>query len=56
VQYRQKKLPALRSDAEAEAFVANAGLTVCDLLDLVPMRFELRARTGRSTCACRKSF
>jgi predicted DNA binding CopG/RHH family protein len=40
----KKKLPALRSDAEAEAFVANADLTEYDLSDLVPMRFELRRK------------
>ena len=40
----KKKLLALRSDAEAEAFVANADLTEYDLSDLVPMRFELRRK------------
>lgn len=40
----KKKLPKLRTDAEAEAFVDNADLTEYDLSDLVPMRFELRRK------------
>jgi len=47
----KKKLPALRSDAEAEAFVANSDLTEYDLSDLVPMRFELR-RKDKSINLC----
>jgi predicted DNA binding CopG/RHH family protein len=40
----KKKLPTLKSDAEAEAFVANADLTEYDLSELVPMRFELKRK------------
>ena len=40
----KKKLPTLKSDAEAEAFVANADLTEYDLSELVPMRFELKLK------------
>ena len=40
----KKKLPTLRSDEEAEAFVANADLARYDLSGMVPMRFELRPK------------
>ncbi|MBI1868808.1 MAG: BrnA antitoxin family protein [Methylocystis sp.] len=40
----KKKLPTLKSDAEAEAFVANADLAEYDLSGLVPMRFELKRK------------
>jgi predicted DNA binding CopG/RHH family protein len=40
----KKKLPTLRSDDEAEAFVAKADLTQYDLSGMVPMRFELRPK------------
>ncbi len=36
-----KKWPILRSDAQAEAFVAEADLTEYDLSEMVPVRFEL---------------
>jgi predicted DNA binding CopG/RHH family protein len=35
-----KPWPALRSDAEAERFAADADLTDCDFLQMVPMAFE----------------
>ena len=40
----KKKLPTLRSDEEAEAFVANADLARYDLSGMVSMRFELRPK------------
>lgn len=40
----KRKLPILKSDAEAEAFVADADLTEYDLSELVPMRFELKRK------------
>ena len=40
----KKQLPSLKTDAEAEAFVANADLTDYDLSSMVPMRFELRRK------------
>jgi predicted DNA binding CopG/RHH family protein len=40
----RKKLPRLKSDAEAEAFVAGADLTEYDLAGMVQMRFEMRPK------------
>jgi predicted DNA binding CopG/RHH family protein len=40
----EKKFPILRTDEEAEYFVATADLTEYDLSDMVPMRFELRPK------------
>ncbi|HEY0331254.1 MAG TPA: CopG family antitoxin [Rhodopseudomonas sp.] len=40
----KKKLPKLRSDAAAEAFVAEADLTQYDLSDMVPMQFEMKPK------------
>jgi predicted DNA binding CopG/RHH family protein len=40
----KKKLPTLKSDAEAEAFVAKGDLTEFDLSGLVPMRFEMKRK------------
>ena len=40
----KRKLPTLRSDAEAEAFVANADLTTYDLSGMVPVRFEMKRK------------
>ncbi|NVO16975.1 MAG: hypothetical protein HXX10_23360 [Rhodoplanes sp.] len=39
-----QKLPTLKTDAEAEAFVAGADLTDYDLSDMVPMRFEMKPK------------
>ncbi len=36
-----KPMPSLRSDAEAEAFVAKADLSEYDLSGFKPMRFEV---------------
>lgn len=41
---KKKPLPRLKSDAEAEAFVAKADLTEYDLSGLVPVRFELKRK------------
>jgi predicted DNA binding CopG/RHH family protein len=38
---KAKSLPSLRSDAEAEQFVAQADLTKYDLSGFKPMRFEI---------------
>jgi predicted DNA binding CopG/RHH family protein len=38
---KAKSLPSLRSDAEAEQFVAHADLTKYDLSGFKPMRFEI---------------
>jgi len=40
----EKKFPILRTDEEAEHFVATADLTEYGLSDMVPMRFELRPK------------
>ncbi|RJF70694.1 BrnA antitoxin family protein [Rhodopseudomonas palustris] len=40
----KKKLPELKSDDEAEAFVAEADLTDYDLSGLVTMQFELKPK------------
>jgi predicted DNA binding CopG/RHH family protein len=40
----RKKLPKLKSDAEAEAFVAGADLTQYDLAGMVAMRFEMQPK------------
>ena len=41
---RLKPMPPLRSDEEAERFVAEADLTEYDLSGFEPMRFELRRK------------
>ena len=43
----KKKLPSLRSDEEAEQFVANSDLTDYDLSDLRTVQFEFQAKTER---------
>ncbi|MEL6363375.1 MAG: BrnA antitoxin family protein [Pseudomonadota bacterium] len=40
----KKKLPLLRTDEEAERFVDEADLSEYDLSELLPMKFELRAK------------
>lgn len=40
----KKKLPRLKSSAEAEAFVAGADLTDYDLSGMVPMHFEMKPK------------
>lgn len=42
-----KRLPELRSDAEAEAFVAEADLADYDLSVLKPTRFEFAPKSER---------
>jgi predicted DNA binding CopG/RHH family protein len=44
---QQRKLPKLRSDKAAEAFVANADLTRYDLSALRTMRFEFQPKDER---------
>jgi len=43
----KKKLPRLRSDAEAEAFVDKANLAEFDLSKMRELRFELGLKTER---------
>ena len=43
----KKKLPKLRSDREAEAFVAKADLTDYDLSGLRTVRFEFQPKSER---------
>ena len=43
----RKKLPKLHSDAEAEAFVANADLTEYDLSEMRTVRFEFQPKSER---------
>lgn len=43
----RKKLPRLRSDKEAESFVAKADLTEYDLSGAEPVRFEFQPKTER---------
>ncbi len=42
-----KKIPALKTDQEAEDFVANADLTQYDLSGFRPARFEFEKKTAR---------
>ncbi|HLI78646.1 MAG TPA: BrnA antitoxin family protein [Candidatus Binataceae bacterium] len=43
----KKKLPRLRSDKEAEEFVARADLTEYDLSAMRPTRFEFQTKSER---------
>jgi predicted DNA binding CopG/RHH family protein len=43
----KKRLPNLRSDREAEAFVAASDLTQYDLTPMRRMRFEFEPKTAR---------
>ncbi len=42
-----KKIPALKTDQEAEDFVANADLTQYDLRGFRPARFEFEKKMAR---------
>lgn len=44
---RLKQFPVLRTDKEAEDFVANADLSEYDFSQFRPMRFEFEPKTGR---------
>ena len=44
---RLKKIPSLKTDQEAEDFVANADLTQYDLRGFRPARFEFEKKTAR---------
>lgn len=44
---RQKKWPVLKTDEEAERFVAGADLTEYDFSEMVPMRFEIEKKSDR---------
>jgi predicted DNA binding CopG/RHH family protein len=43
----KKQLPSLRTDEEAEAFVAESDLTTYDLSGLREVRFEFQAKSER---------
>jgi predicted DNA binding CopG/RHH family protein len=43
----KKKIPAFRSDKEAEVFVNNADLTEYDLSGARPVRFEFEKKEAR---------
>lgn len=45
----KKPWPVLKSDEEAERFVAEADLTEYDFAQMVPMRFEYTAKDSRVT-------
>jgi predicted DNA binding CopG/RHH family protein len=47
VKNKLKKLPKLRSDEEAEEFVANSGLTEYDLSEGQFTRFEFQPKSER---------
>ena len=40
----KKKLPVLKTDKEAEAFVATADLTQYDLSDMRPLQYEFQPK------------
>jgi predicted DNA binding CopG/RHH family protein len=42
-----KKLPVLKTDEEAERFVATADLSEYDLSGMIPIRFEFKPKTER---------
>lgn len=52
----KKKLPTLKSDAEAEAFVAHADLSQYDLTGMVPVRFELKRKDKSVNLDCPHNF
>ncbi len=43
----KKKWPVLKTDEEAEHFVAEADLTEYDFSEMVPMRFEIEKKSDR---------
>ncbi len=43
----KKKIPALKTDEDAEAFVAKANLTEYDLSEAAPARFEFEKKAAR---------
>jgi predicted DNA binding CopG/RHH family protein len=43
----KRKLPELKSDEAAEAFVAESDLTQFDLSEMRPMRFEFQPKSER---------
>ncbi len=43
----KKKIPAFKTDREAEAFVASANLTEYDLSGAKPVRFEFEKKEAR---------
>ncbi len=47
VEKYEKKWPVLKTDEEAERFVAEADLTEYDFSEMVPMRFEIEKKSDR---------
>ncbi len=45
----KKKFPVLKTDKEAEAFVATADLTQYDLSDMRPLQYEFQPKAQRVT-------
>jgi predicted DNA binding CopG/RHH family protein len=45
----RKKLPVLKTDRAAEAFVENADLTQYDLSDMRPLHYEFQPKAQRIT-------
>jgi predicted DNA binding CopG/RHH family protein len=52
----KKKWPALRTDEDAEEFVAEADLTDYDFSEMVPMRFEVERKSERINMRLPKSL
>ncbi|HXW84663.1 MAG TPA: CopG family antitoxin [Candidatus Binataceae bacterium] len=52
----KRKLPELRNDKEAEAFVANADLAQYDLSSLRSFHFEFQSKTERVNMRLPKSL
>ena len=52
----KKRLPELRSDQEAEAFVANSDLTEYDLSQFRTVRFEFHPKSERVNMRLPKSL
>jgi hypothetical protein len=48
----EKDWPALRTNEEADRFVAEADLTEYDVSMMVPVSFELHRKAGWRACAC----
>jgi hypothetical protein len=52
----KKKLPNLKSDTEAEAFVDTANLSKYDLSEMIPVRFKMKRKDNgvQTTCVARE--
>ncbi|HUC62380.1 MAG TPA: BrnA antitoxin family protein [Alphaproteobacteria bacterium] len=52
----KKKIPAFKSDAEAERFVDTADLSAYDLSGLVPVRYEFEKKSEQLNMRLPKSL